>query len=271
MNAAPKHRRGFTLIELLVTIAITFTLTGVSLTGYMSFREKARSATEINAARNLITAYLSNAAENSGRVMAGYQSDPETTDLNGKPIGYPMNARYPWRLARDAPRIEGIMLFNGNESALREKNSDYLVSVMPNLGINATLVGGHFGSGSPLTPSPRLIEAYGKFHLTHLAEATAPEKLIVFASARSAKDRPGYFEIRPPKLTALVWSSARFSPDSPASAHGFVDFRHSHRAVTASLAGNIEMLSEDQLRNMTRWSIQAAATNNPDFLIHRQN
>ena len=266
-----KHTKGFTLVELLVTTAIITTLAGVSVTGYLGLRQKARLATEVNAARNLMVAYLSYPADHNGRVMPGFQPDPDATDLSGAPLGFPMNARYPWRLAQNAPRIEGIVLFNGSESALREENSAYLVSVMPNLGLNAVLIGGHFGSGSPLPPSPRLIEAYGKFHLTHLAEANSPEKLTVFASARSGKNRPGYFEIRPPNLTGRVWSGSEFSEDSPASAHGFVDFRYGGKAVTASLAGNVQLLSEDELRDMRRWSNQAATGGDRDFTIKRQH
>lgn len=262
---------GFTLVELLVTITIIATLAGVSATGYMTMREKARMVTEVNAARNLMVAYLSYPADHNGRVMPGYQPDPEVTDLSGNPLHFPMNARYPWRLAQNVPRIEGIVLFNGNESALAEDNSNYLVSAMPNLGLNAVLVGGHFGSGSPLPPSPRLIEAYGKFHLTHLSQAATPEKLTVFASARSGKDRPGYFEIRPPNLTGKIWSNEKFSQTSPASSHGFVDFRYGGKAVTASLAGNVQLLSEEELRDMRRWSNQASLAGDRDFTIKRQN
>lgn len=269
MNTSPNHRCGFTLIELLVTLAISATLAAVSTAGFLKMREKARMTTEINAARNLIVAYLGHASDNNGLVMPGYQADPEATDLNGNPLTHPMNARYPWRLTPHAPRIDGVMLFNGNESALNSNNSDYLVSVMPNLGLNAVLVGGHFGSGSPLPPSPRLIEAYGKFHLTRLTEAESPESLIVFASARSGKDKPGYFEIRPPRLTAPVWTSGKFEEDIPAHQHGFVDFRYHRSAVTACLAGNVQLLTEPELRDMRRWSNQAARENNPDYTIQR--
>lgn len=268
---APSRKRGFTLVELLVTTTIIAVLATVSTTGYLSMRQKARLTTEISAARNLVAAYLTNASDHNGQVMPGYQIDPDATDLNGKPVPYPMNARYPWRIAQDSPRIEGVILFNGNESALKESNSDYLVSVKPNLGLNSVLLGGHYGSGSPLPPSPRVVKAYGKFHLTRIAEAVAPEKLLVFASARSGKNNPGYFEIRSPRLTGRVWSSAEFSQNSPASAHGFVDFRYDNKAVGANLAGNIELLSEKQLRDMTRWSNQAARENNPDYLISRKN
>lgn len=259
----------FTLVELLVTIAIIAVLATVSTAAYFKMREKARMVTEVSAARNLIAAYLLYPADHGGQVMPGYQSDPDAADLDGNPLPSPLNARYPWRLAALAPRIDGIMLFNGNESALDSKDSDYLVSVMPNLGLNAVLLGGHFGSGSPLPPSPRLIEAYGKFHLTHLSEAETPENLIVFASARSGKGKPGYFEIRPPRLTGPVWTSGKFKEDTPAHQHGFVDFRYNGSAVTACLAGNVQLLTEKELRDMRRWSNQAARENDPDFTIRR--
>ncbi len=53
-----KNTSGFTLVELMVTVAIIATLGGVSVSGYLSIREKARMTTEINAARNLAVAYL---------------------------------------------------------------------------------------------------------------------------------------------------------------------------------------------------------------------
>lgn len=268
MKTTPRsHFPGFTLVELLTTITIIATIAGASAIGYQSVCQKARMVTEINASRDLMAAYLSDAADNNGAVMPGYQTDPNTTDLNGKPLAHPMNARYPWRLAAAGTGVEGTMLFNGNESALRKANSDYLVSVMPNLGINAVLVGGHYGSGSPLPPSPRIVKYYGKFYLDRLVEAVAPERLIVFASARSGENSPGYFEIRSPQLTSRAWSPASFTQDTPASRHGFVDFRYSGKAVVANLAGNVELLTENQLRDMRRWSNQAAAANDENFLI----
>lgn len=262
-----KRRAGFTLVELLVTITIIIVLAGVSFASVQCIRQKAKSVTEVNAARNLITAYLGYATDHNGQVMAGYQSDPQVTNLEGKPLYDPLNARYPWRLAANVPKIQGIMLFNGTESALKDPERDYLVSVHPNMGLNATLVGGHFGSGSPLPPTSRLITAYGKFYLTTVAECDDPNKLIVFASARSGKDAPGYFEVRPPKLIGPVWSSKNFEQSDPAANHGFVDFRWSGKAVVAMLGGNVELRSEDDLRDMRYWSNQAIRANNPDFTI----
>ena len=257
------------MVELLVTISIITALGTLSFAGVRSAREKAKSVVEIHAARNLISGYLGYAAENNGQVLAGYRSDPTATNLEGKLLADPLNARYPWRLAPSVPSVKGVLLFNGTESALAEENRDYLVSVHPNLGINATLVGGHFGSGSPLPPTPRIVDAYGKFYLSHLAEAEDPGNLIVFASARSGANRPGYFEVRPPNLTGIVWSGKKFTPVSEASAHGFADLRWRGRAVVAMLGGNVELLDESQLRDMRRWSHQAARANDANYRIGR--
>lgn len=145
---------GFTMVEMLVTVAIIGTLGTLTFAGVRSAREKTRTIVEINAARNLITGYLGHAAENNGQVLAGYLTDPTATNLEGKLLDFPMNARYPWRLARSVPSVKGVLVFNGTESVLDEDNRDYRVSAGPNLGLNATLVGGHFGSGSPLAPTP---------------------------------------------------------------------------------------------------------------------
>jgi prepilin-type N-terminal cleavage/methylation domain-containing protein len=264
------HHKGFTLIEVLITIAIIAVLGTLGLAGARAAKRKAQCAVEINAARNLITAYLSNAAENGGRVIPGYQIDDTATNIEGQALHYPMNARYPWRLAPDLPKIEGVMLYNGTEKALDSPNRDYLVSVHPNLGLNATLVGGHFGTGSPLPPSPKMVNVLGKFYLSHLTEAGGPERLLIFASARSGEDKTGYFEIRPPNLMRAAWSAAEFSRSSPPHEHGFLDLRWGGKAVCAMLAGNVELLGEDKLRDMRRWSIQADRANDRDYLIRPQ-
>ena len=258
---------GFTLMEVLVTVILIAALVVAGAAGICSARRKAQCVVEMNAARNLMTAYLGHATDHGGRVLPGYQADAGATNIEGRALHYPTNARYPWRLAPSVPRIEGVMLFNGNEAALKAENSDYLVSVHPNLGLNATLVGGHFGTGSPLPPTPRLLETFGKFALTHLSESSAPEKLLVFASARSGETEPGYFEVRPPNLHKPVWSAAGFATGSRPASHGFIDLRWEGKAVCAMLGGNVELLDETKLRDMRRWSIQAEEANERDFLI----
>lgn len=260
------YHRGFSLVEAMVTIAIVAALATVGVAGYRCTKQKARSVVEVNAARNLITAYLGDAADNGGRVMPGYQEDPGATNLEGELLHFPVNARYPWRLTPSLPKIEGIMLYNGNEKALASSHRDYLVSAQPNMGLNAVLVGGHYGTGSPLAPSKRMVDAVGKFYLSHLSESDSPEKLVVFASARSAGGG-GYYEIRPPQLTGRVWSPKPFSEQASPSSHGFVDFRWSGKAAVACLAGNVELLDESSLRDMRRWSIQAATANDSSYFI----
>ncbi len=263
------HPAGFTMVELLVTIAIIATLGTLSFAGVRCAREKAKTVVEINAARNLVTGYLGYAAEHNGQVLAGYQTDPTATNLEGQLLEFPINARYPWRLAPSVPSVKGVLVFNGTEAVLDKKDRDYRVSAAPNLGLNATLVGGHFGSGSPLPPTARLIASYGKFYLSHLVESDDPGKLIVFASARSGKNQPGYFEVRSPNLTTRVWSSKSFTPESDAPDHGFVDFRWGGKAVVAMLGGNVEIKSEEELRDMRRWSHQAARANDREFMISK--
>lgn len=264
-----RQASGFTLVELIIAIAITTILTSLSVAGFKVAREKAQLATEINAARNLMTAYLGHASDNHGKLLPGYKADESTTNLDGQLLHYPVNARYPWRLIPDMPKIEGVLLYNGTERALEDDNSDYMVSVVPNLGINAVYVGGHYGSGSPLRPSDRLVEAVGKYYVSRISEAVQPDKLIVFASARHGKDRDeiGNFEVRAPNTIKREWSSAEFESKASPSDHGFVDFRWNGKAVTAMLAGNVELLDEEQLRDMRRWSNQAARANERNFVV----
>lgn len=258
---------GFTLVELMVTIAIVTVLSAVGALTFTSVQEKAEMATEINGAKQLMSAFHQYAADHHDQVLPGYRSDPEAVNLDGKPLHFPQDARYPWRLAPYAPKMEGVFVYNGNERMIEDDNRDYLVSVHPNLGMNAVFVGGHYGSGSPLRPSPRLVEAIGKYYVSRMAEVHNGTSLVAFASARHSSGEVGNFEVRPPSLLAPEWSSAPFDPDSPASDFGFVDFRWKGKAVAAMVAGNVEILSPDELRDMRRWSNQAARTNEPEFTV----
>jgi hypothetical protein len=141
---------------------------------------------------------------------------------------------------------------------------------MPNLGINAVLVGGHYGSGSPLPPTQRMISSFGKFFVSNAGEVDSPSNLIVFASARKDQDSPGYFEVRPPRLIGPIWTDKAYDPQKPGSSHGFVDFRHDGKAVIATFDGGAKLASEEELRDMRLWSNQASRAGNPDFTITRQ-
>ena len=196
---------------------------------------------------------------------ARHATERATNKINARLL----NARYPWRLAPYAPKLDGVFVYNGNEGMIHKSNRDYLVSVHPNLGMNAVFVGGHFGSGSPLRPSPRLIDTVGKFHVTHLSEVEDPAKLVVFASARHESGSVGNFEVRPPRILRDEWTAGGFDPGSPAGDTGFVDFRWGGRAVVANLGGNVDVLGIEDLRDMRRWSNQAARENDPAFTVMR--
>lgn len=264
-----KRTAGFTLLELLISSTLILALGALGFATCTKLRVRAQMTTEIHAARNLATAFLSHASDHSGQLLAGYQSDPEARNFDGELLHHPVNARYPWRLAPYIGQVDGVLFFNGNEAVL-DRHDDYLVSVSPNLGMNAVFVGGHFGSGSPLRPTPRVLESVGRFYASRLAEVDHPEKLVVFASARSSEgwQGRGYYEVRPPKILGPVWSDDLFDPEQASTTHGFVDFRWpGARAVVAKLAGNVEVLDEQELRDMRHWSHLAAKTNNPDYVV----
>lgn len=119
------------------------------------------------------------AVDHGGQVVAGYQADESVTNLAGESLYYPMNARYPWKLAPYVGSMARAVVFNGNEKLLQQDEGDYRVSVSPNLGVNAVFVGGHFGSGSPLPPSRRMVETFGKFYVTTSMEVEELDKAAI--------------------------------------------------------------------------------------------
>ncbi len=256
-------------MELLVTITILVILAGL-IVGATSFaKRRLASVNELSAARNLMIAYHQYAGDHSGKLLEGYKTDQETTGPDGEYLHFPMNARYPWRLMPYLGDPRETLTVNGNRNAWDAADPIYQVSVMPNLGINAVLVGGHYGSASPLPPTKRFTDAYGKFYVSHAHEVHDPSNLIVFASARQSENERGYFEVRPPKLTQTLWSSEEFDEDHPAKEHGFVDFRHGGKAVVAKFDGSAALMTEDEMRDMRMWSNQAAIMNLADYTIRK--
>lgn len=132
-----------------------------------------------------------------------------------------------------------------------------------------------------------------KWYVTHMYEIFHPTRLLVWGSARGvdigttggwgttnygrnpaplAAGRrivPGFWEIVPPRSgyptnsDTITWvASNKFDPTADPKNWGFVDPRHSGRAVTAMADGHVEMLSLEQLRDMRRWANHA---NRPDW------
>ena len=267
------HHRGFSLLELLVAVTIIAILSTIGFGAYGMVKRRAMMARELAAARNLLAAFHLYSADNGGRILPGYKSDAEAVNEEGDLLHAPVNARYPWRLYPYIQDVKGTLLYNGNEVVMDQINSDYLVSVSPNLGMNTTFVGGHYGSGSLLRPSRRVEEKVGRFCLKQTSDLGKNAEIILFLSARSDPEEAwqgrGYFEVQPPQVLRPVWSQERWSVDAKPSEHGFVDLRWGDKAVAALYDGSARLMQEEDLRDMRYWALEAAQTDNREYIVGR--
>ena len=265
--------RGFSLLELLVSVTIIAILSTIGFGAYEMFKHRAMMAKELSGARNLLVAFHLYSTNNGGRILEGYQSDPDVVNENGDKLYPPVNARYPWRLYPYIQDVKGSLLYNGNEAVMDQDNSDYLVSVSPNLGMNTTFVGGHYGSGSLLRPSYRVEEKIGRFCVKQTSDISKNAEIIVFLSARSdpgeAWEGRGYFEVQPPQVLRAVWSPQKWTVDAKPSEHGFIDLRWGDRAVAALYDGSARLMEEGELRDMRYWAPRAAETGNSQYFVGR--
>jgi prepilin-type N-terminal cleavage/methylation domain-containing protein/prepilin-type processing-associated H-X9-DG protein len=270
-------RSAFTLIELLVVVAIICILTTLSIAVAGKVKKHGNLTRELSAGRNLATAYILYANEHDGELLGGYVSDAEEVlDDTGREVTNPANGRYPWRLAKYLPGpVKGTLIVNEQEKLTEQKDHDfyvYLVAFAPTFGINATYLGGDFRSS--LAPTQGALNRYGLFCITRLSQAIKPQKLIVFASAHyksgveGEQQQQGHHTITPPNTTTRRWS-AEYDEKGLAEEHGYVHLRYGGKAVTVMLDGHVELLDYEQLKDMRRWSNQAAELDQPDFKISR--
>ncbi len=269
-----KTSNGFTLLELLTVSAIVVILTAIAIPVVHKVKQNGEMTRELSGAKKLIAGYLAYAVDHDGEVMVGYHNSAVAVDQDGAALKFPINARYPWRVAPYLNyEFAGSVLVNQMVKLLSQPGWEYAVSAEPSFGLNVTYVGGDFGSGSELNPDSRMGKAVGDFVVTRLVEAVAPSKLLVFSSARQGSGigeaLPGNFMIRAPNLMQPRWEDGPYNKGLHPQKFGFVDFRYQGQAVCAMLDGHVEMLGVDELRDMRRWSNQAADVNNPNHILSR--
>lgn len=262
----PLPLRGFTLVELLVVIAIIAALTGASIACILKMRTKAKEITEINAGKNLITAYHLAASDNGGIYLPGM--DRSVNNLNdeyGQPIPMlPTMHRWPYRLAPYlGNKLDGSILLEGNKKYIAKYNKSmytYYVSTFPALGMNTQLVGGYKLSD-------------GSYEAPDVSEIITNENqgedghFVVFLSGGDKSGNSiveGYNTISSPKGSLNAWSDSSTQSDNPKTT-GNISFRHSGKAVCAFLDGSVSTLGKNELSDMRLWSRKARQMDDKNY------
>ncbi len=272
-------RSGFSLVEILAVIAIFGILSGIVIAGVDKVRSSAQTSAETAAARSIIQAYLMTPIDNNGRFMMGYGDAGKTL----YPEGFSAITsdaedakRYPLRLA---PLLEDNLetLFAGDDLRYYDEiasGNPYAASLNPTFGMNSIFVGGHYDGRiydpgyEPNKWSRDQTQLPDDFWVLRPANAYNPAMMIVFASSISSSpvdysEQVGFHRIVPPSFpSGTAWGN--YDPDIPASM-GYVSLENGGKTVAAHLDGHVELLAEDQLRDMRRWSNQAAMYDDPDF------
>lgn len=285
--------RAFTLIELLVVVSVISVLIGILLPALSSARKAAQGVRELNALRQLGSAYTAYAQDNKTRLMPGYlrgswaRPDRRTFLVYDNPRDAGDDSRlsgsiirpYTWRLVPYVDfAFESVMVDRGLLSEARSATDSAddgrafhrVLARHPSFGMNTTFVGGDAHRGAFYLPSAL---RWGWYYVVRQDQVALPSRLMIFASSRGVlaksggRKAPGYHRVEGPwhatptsnSVPAFVkWNApARFNPALPTTTYGHLDFRNGGKASSLMFDGHTENLSLDQLSDMTRWSNKA--------------
>lgn len=270
-----KHttKKGFTLVEVLVTISVIGVLGAITVAAVGSAKDSAYKATDVAAARQLVTAYLTYPQDHGGKLMPAIPSEQDVQyqavyDHQGNPIlNQTAASRYVFRLL---PYVDGMGAFYPGRSVehldeLIADNDVYGISISPAFGLNEDFVGGNFARG-------RYNQETFPVAVTTLAQSFNPSEQIVFVSSLyamgddAATDAPftGFYRVAAPNGLKNSWTGSTYNEDSPATL-GNIHLRHNGLATVAHLDGSVALLTVEELKDMRRWSYQAQRENNENF------
>jgi len=247
---APR-RQAFTIPEVLAAVAVITILLGFMLPVFSKARHHARFAKELSAVKQLMVGHINFSTNHLGRVIPGYANEP-AKDVRGNPVHGPLNLRYPWRIAEWLDHnIEGSLLVNEQEALMKDTTANaYFISLCPSFGMNLYFVGGD------------LTAPYNKTWVERRHQAYSAARLIVFGSSRFNDTGlvHGFFRIESPRYSPGYVSgwAASYKESDPAIWWGNVHPRWDNRAAFGMLDGHAEALDTTEMRDMTRWSSQAA-------------
>lgn len=269
-------RSGFTLIEMLVVIGIISLLAILGASAMQSAFGSACKTREIQAARQLVLALQSSAADNNGVFLPGMDYRAGTSSYpvrkaDGTTVTGQAARRYPFRIAPYlGDQFKGTIYVNRNEGEIKEVAAgssvtyDYIVSAYPALGMNIFCVGGVIRFNGTMANQAECISRIGG----------ARGGILAFASAGMGTGQNkihGYSFVAPPTKQSdspfsLKWQSPEnWTPNANPMNYGWVDFRYDGKAVAAFLDGTVRMCDAEELSDMRLWTHAAADANNPAY------
>lgn len=274
--AMPSARSGFTLIEMLMVIGIISLLAILGASAMQSAFGSACKTREIQAARQLVVALQSSAADNNGVLLPGMDYRAGSVNhpvrkADGTLITGQAARRYPFRMAPYlGHHFKGTIYVNRNEREIKEMAAgspvtyDYIVSAYPALGMNIFCVGGVVRFNGTIVNQAECISRLGG----------ARGGILAFASAGIGSGQNkihGYSFVSPPTKQSdspfsLKWQSPdNWTQEADPMNYGWVDFRYDGKAVAAFLDGTVRMCDAEELSDMRLWTRAAADANDPGY------